>query len=247
MFDRSTDQDARDDTVGYHADATTIEVGGQVSLGENLALVMAAGSETSTLQDDSRDSQITGSSAVGGAALNYANGPVEFSGAVNGAYGSYRSTRTITVADDTATATAKPQQWQIGAHLRAAHSVPMISGTYYVKPFIDGHAIFVSNDAFTENGTSPFNLAVAGRSDTALLGGVGTEFGAHFRNASGLVFHPFVSLEAEFDNALDWTTTAHFADQPAGAPFAVRTESRDPGTIGSGLLMWPTRLTGHSR
>jgi hypothetical protein len=230
VFDRSTDQDARNDTVGYHADAYTLEVGGQVNLSENLALVVAAGSENSTLQDADRDSQITGNTVITGASLNYAIGPVELSGAVDGAYGSYRSTRTITVADDVATANAEPRQWQIGAHLRAAYSVPMFSGTYYVKPFVDGHAIYVSDDAFTEGGTSLFNLAVDGRSDTAILGGVGTEFGAHFRTSSGAVFHPFVSLAVEFDSALDWTTTAHFADQPAGAPFAVRTAG--PGTLG---------------
>jgi hypothetical protein len=230
VFDRSTDQDARADTVGYHADAYTVEVGGQVSLTDKLALVVSAGSESSTLQDDNRDSQITGNTAIGGAALNYANGPVQLSGAVDGAYGSYRSTRTVTVADDSATADATPRQWQIGAHLRAAYSVPMFGDTYYVKPFMDGHAIYVSNSAFTESGASAFNLAVAGRSDTALLGGIGTEFGAHYRSSSGVVLHPFVSLEVEFDSALDWTTTAHFADQPAGAPFSVRTAG--PGTLG---------------
>jgi hypothetical protein len=229
VFDRSTDQDARDDTVGYHADAYTLEVGSQVSLSENLALVVAAGSENSTLQDDPRDSQITGSTAMGGAALNYANGPVELSGAVDGAYGWYRSARTITVANDSATANAEPRQWQIGAHLRAGYSIPMSSATYF-KPFIDGHAIYVSNNAFTESGTSPFRLAVDGRSDTAILGGVGAEFGAHYRTPSGVVFHPFVSAAVEFDSALDWTTTAHFADQPAGAAFAIRTAG--PGTLG---------------
>ena len=229
VFERSTDQDARADTVGYHADATTVEVGGQVSLNDKLALVFALGSEDSTLRDDNRDSQITGSTAIGGAALNYANGAVELSGAVDGAYGDYRSTRTITVGDEEDAANAKPRQWQIGTHVRAAYSVPMGSVTY-LKPFVDGHAILVSNDAFTENGSSPFRLSVNGRSDTALLGGVGTEFGANFVYASGLEFHPFVSAAVEFDNDLQWTTTAHFADQPAGAPFAVKTAG--PGTLG---------------
>jgi uncharacterized protein with beta-barrel porin domain len=215
--------------VGYHANATTVEVGGQVRLNDQLALVVALGSEDSTMRDDNRDSQITGNTAIGGAALNYANGPVELSGAVDGAYGDYRSTRTITVGNEEDTANAKPRQWQIGTHVRAAYSVPM-GGVTYIKPFIDGHAIFVSNDAFTETGTSPFRLAVNGRSDTALLGGVGTEFGANFVYPSGLVFHPFVSAAIEFDNDLQWTTTAHFADQPAGAAFAVKTAG--PGTLG---------------
>jgi hypothetical protein len=229
LFDRSTDQDARADTVGYHADATTVEVGGQVRLNDELALVVALGFEDSTMRDDNRDSQITGDTVIGGAALNYANGPVELSAAIDGAYGDYRSTRTITVGNEEDTANAKPQQWQIGTHLRAAYSVPMGSVTY-IKPFVDGHAIFVSNDAFTESGTSPFNLAVNGHSDTALLGGVGAEFGANLVYPSGVVFHPFVSAAIEFDNDLQWTTTAHFADQPAGAPFAVKTAG--PGTLG---------------
>jgi hypothetical protein len=229
VFDRSTDQDARADTVGYHADAYTIEVGGQVSLSDELALVLAAGSESSTMQDDARDSQINGNTAIFGGALNYANGPVQVSGALDGAYGWYRSTRTIAVADDAEAADARPRQWQIGAHLRAGYSVPM-SDALYIKPFIDGHAIYVSNNAFTESGTSPFRLAVDGRSNTALLGGVGTEFGAHFTNSSGVMFHPFVSAAVEFDSALDWTTSAHFADQPASAAFAIRTAG--PGTLG---------------
>jgi hypothetical protein len=229
VFERSTDQDARADTVGYHADATTVEVGGQFALNDKLSLVFALGSEDSTMRDDNRDSRITGSTAIGGAALNYANGPVELSGAVDGAYGDYRSTRTITVGDEQDTATAKPRQWQIGTHFRAAYSVPVAS-VVYIKPFVDGHAIFVSNDAFTESGSSPFRLAVDGRSNTALLGGVGTEIGANFVYPSGLEFHPFVSAAVEFDNDLQWTTTAHFADQPAGAPFAVRTAG--PGTLG---------------
>jgi hypothetical protein len=61
-------------------------------------------------------------------------------------------------------------------------------------------------------GPSPFRLAVDGRSDTAIPGGVRTEFGAHHRTSSGIEFHPFVSFEVEFDSALDWTTTAHFAE-----------------------------------
>ena len=62
------------------------------------------------------------------------------SGAVDGAYGDYRSTRTITVGDEEDAANAKPRQWQIGTHVRAAYSVPMGSVTY-IKPFVDGHAI----------------------------------------------------------------------------------------------------------
>jgi hypothetical protein len=41
---------------------------------------------------------------------------------------------------------------------------------------------------------------------------------------------PTPRYSVEFDSALDWTTTAHFADQHAGAPLSVRTAG--PGTLG---------------
>src|SRR6202020_1999953 len=102
-------------------------------------------------------------------------------------------------ANEAAPPYADPRTWQMGAHLRAGYMVPMSSYIYF-KPFIDGHAIYVSNDAFTESGTSPFRLSVDGRSNTALLGGVGTEFGAHYVSSSGVLFHPFISAALEFDS-----------------------------------------------
>jgi uncharacterized protein with beta-barrel porin domain len=39
-----------------------------------------------------------------------------------------------------------------------------------------------------------------------------------------------VSAEAEFDGNSQWTTTAHFAEAPAGQTFDVKTAA--PGTLG---------------
>ncbi len=155
MNGNSTDQDAGRDTVGYHADAYTLDVGGQVSLSERTALVASIGSEKSQFHGDDLNVRVKGDAAVAGVGLNYVYGPWEFSGAIDGAYGWYRSTRLVTVGDDTGTADAKPRQWQVGGHLRAAYSIPF-NGGLYAKPFADAHVIRIANNSFTEEGTSPF-------------------------------------------------------------------------------------------
>ena len=66
----------------------------------------------------------------------------------------------------------------MGLHLHSGYSFAL-TNTLYAKPFLDGHAIRITDDAFTEEGTSPFRLAVDGRTDTAWLGATGVEFGAH--------------------------------------------------------------------
>jgi outer membrane autotransporter protein len=225
----SSDQDARADTEGYHANAQTLEVGGQIGLSDRLALVGTLGSEKTRFHGDDNSSHIQGDSALGGVGLNFADGPLELSGAVDGAYGWYRSSRTITVGEESDTVTSNPRQWQLGAHVRAAYEIPF-AGHSYVKPFVDGHAIRVSNEGFTEEGASPFRLTVNSRTDTALSGGTGIELGTYIPTSFGAQFHPFISAAALFGQSTQWTTTAQFADQPAGGSFDVRTAG--PGTVG---------------
>jgi hypothetical protein len=225
----SSDQDARADLEGYHADAYMLEVGGQFGLSDRLALVGSVGSEKSQFHGDDGSSHINGDSAVAGLGLNFANGPLELSGAIDGAYGWYRSYRTITVGTDSEAANATPRQWQLGAHARAGYEVPF-AGRTYVKPFVEGHAIRVTNDSFTEDGNSPFRLTVNRRSDTAVLGGGGLEIGTYMPTHLGAELHPFISAAAQFGQHVQWTTTAQFAGQAAGPSFDVRTAG--PGTVG---------------
>jgi outer membrane autotransporter protein len=196
-------------------------------------LVGSIGSEKSQFQGDNQSGQVAGSTAVGGIGLNYAYGPWELSGALDTAYGWYRSTRIVTVGDESGTADANPRQWQMGLHLHSGYSFAL-SNTLYAKPFVDGHAIRVTDDAFTEEGTSPFRLAVDGRTDTTWLGETGVEFGAHLPLNSGAELHPYVSAAAEFNRDQAWMTTAHFADVASGPDFNLATAG--PGTLGRFVL-----------
>jgi hypothetical protein len=225
----STDQSARGDTVGYHADAYTVDFGGQVGLSDRLALVGSLGYESSDFRGDDATSHIEGNAGLAGLGLNFVDGALELSGAIDGAYGWYRSYRTITVGPESQAANANPRQWQIGLHLRGGYEIP-IGGSTYIKPFLDGHLIRVSNDSFTEDGNSPFRLTVDGRSDDAVQGGAGVEMGLHIPMRSGMEVHPFVSAAVEFGQKGQWTTSAHFASQSAAQGFSIRTAG--PGTTG---------------
>ena len=100
----------------------------------------------------------------------------------------------------------------------------------YFKPFVEGHAIRVTDSSFAEDGTSPFRLAVDGQSNTALVGGTGIELRSYIPTKFGGELHPFISAAAEFGQNVQWTTSAHFADQPVGKGFDVRTAG--PATLG---------------
>ena len=54
--------------------------------------------------------------------------------------------------------------------------------------------------------------------------------GTYLPTSFGAEFHPFISAAALFGQSTQWTTTAQFADQPAGGSFDVRTAG--PGTVG---------------
>ena len=97
-------------------------------------------------------------------------------------------------------------------HLRAAYDMLKESDSF-VRPFAEVHAVRVSNDAFTEAGTSPFRLAVEGQADTALIGVAGLELGTKMPLSTKVTLRPFASAAVEYGSPRSWTTTARFAGQ----------------------------------
>ncbi|WP_199553867.1 autotransporter outer membrane beta-barrel domain-containing protein [Sandaracinobacteroides hominis] len=223
-----TTQDESADTLGYSADAFALQTGGQLPLSDNLALTGSIAYESTKFRDESRTARISGDSLVGGLGLLYTPARLELSAGIDAAYGWYKSSRTITVGLSEQ-ASAKPEQSQIGGHVRAAYNL-LDGGTTFFRPFVEGHAIHVSNKAFTEGGTSPFRLAVEAQSDTALIGVAGVELGTKLPLSAKVTLRPFASAAIEYGSAREWTTTARFADQPQGDSFDLTTAG--PGTLG---------------
>ncbi len=225
----STTQDRSFDTLGYKADAGALQAGLQLPVSDRLAVTGSLAYENSKFNDETGSARITGDSIVGGLGIFYTPARWQLSAGIDLAYGWYNSRRTITLGVSEQ-ADANPEQAQIGGHVRAA--VNLVEGrSGFVRPFVEGHVILVSNKAFTETGISPFRLAVEGQSDTALIGAVGIEFGGIVALSPTVSLRPFATAAAAFGNPNDWTTTARFADQPQGNSFNVITAG--PGTLGS--------------
>lgn len=229
VLGNGSEQKETNDALGYRADATAVQAGGQLQLSPDLALTGSVAYENSRLRDADGSARVNGDAALGGVGLLYDAGRLELSGGLDAASGKYRSTRDVAVAGFDDQATARPKQWQVGAHLRAAYSVP-VGKEGFVRPFVEGHAIRVEDKAFTEGGNSPFRLAVEGNTDTAMIGVAGVELGGSVHLGNGMTLRPFASAAAEFSNNRDWTTTARFADQPQSDNFDVITAG--PGTVG---------------
>ena len=68
------------------------------------------------------------------------------------------------------------------------------------------------------------------QADTALIGVAGVELGTKLPLSSKVTLRPFASAAIEYGSPRDWTTTARFADQPAGDSFDLTTAG--PETLG---------------
>lgn len=223
-----TTQDAGTDTLGYTADSWATQKGVQLPVSDDLALTGSIAYENTKFRDGNGSARITGDSLVGGVGLLYTPAQWELSAGIDAAYGWYKSRRTITLGL-TEEANAKPEQSQVGGHVRAAINV-LDGGKSFVRPFVEGHAIHVSNKAFTETGNSPFRLAVEGESNTAFIAVAGVEMGTKLPLSTKVTLRPFASAALEYGSPRDWTTTARFADQPQGDSFDLKTAG--PETLG---------------
>ncbi|TPE63088.1 autotransporter outer membrane beta-barrel domain-containing protein [Sandaracinobacter neustonicus] len=220
-------QDSSADRLGYKADSWAMQKGLQLPLSDTLALTLSSAYENTKFRDG--DARIKGGSIVAGIGLFYGAERLELSGAIDAAYGWYKSSRSIALGGISEQASAKPEQSQIGGHVRASYSLSAGSNGF-VRPFVEGHAIRVSNKAFTETGPSPFRLAVEGQADTALIGVAGLEVGTKLPLSAKVMLRPFASAALEYGSPRSWTTTARFAEQPQGDSFDLTTAG--PETLG---------------
>ncbi len=221
-------QKAGTDELGYEADAFVSQMGVQLPVSGVLALTGSLAYESTEFRGGDGSARVTGDSLIGGLGLLFTPAQWEFSAGIDAAYGWYKSERKITLGF-TEQVSAKPEQAQMGVHVRAAVNL-LENGESFVRPFAEGHAIRVSNKAFTETGASPFRLAVDAEADTALIGVAGLEVGTKLMISSKIALRPFASVALEYGRPRDWTTTARFAERPQDGRFDLKTAG--PETLG---------------
>jgi len=224
------------DAAGYKAETQTIEAGMQHELHDGLTLGGAIGYEHNQFRDTDGMGSVRGDGIIGGIGLRYDRGPLTLSGVIEGGYGSYDSTRTVAVGDRADQARAKPDVLSGGVHLQASYTQNF--GDSYLKPFAELRGIQVRGDAYTEHGSSPFNLAVQSQSQFSAGGGLGVEWGTTHALANGTSLGVYINGAVEAGDGNDWTTRAHFVDETADNSFALHTNVPDTyGRFGLGMTL----------
>jgi hypothetical protein len=222
-----TSQDATSDALGYSATAESFQLGLQRQIATHWFLSGSVAYEMSQFDSDDYSAKITGNSLLAGTYLRYHNGPLTVSVAVDTGYGWYDSKRTISVGNTSDLATASPKVWHAGLHSRIGYELPL-GVSAYIRPFVDGHAVYVHSDAYAEAGSSPFNLAVEGEGNVAVAGAAGLEAGGRIKlNDAGAYVRPFASASYEALNGNSWAAMAHFVGQTASQSFRTLTPAPD--------------------
>ena len=144
---------------GYHQLATTYQTGGQFEFSPGWFIGGSLGYEQSWLTGDS--AKVSGQAGLAGLMIKHQTGPWLLSADLDGGFGSYQSTRPISVGSQTGTAIGSPDVFHIGGHVRAAYQMPL-AGAMYVEPSLTLGVLDTNMAAYGETGSTSFNLNVHG-------------------------------------------------------------------------------------
>lgn len=223
------ERDASGDDPAFDLDAVTTSIGGQAKLGDGLFVGGALGWESSRLSAGAEATSVDGDSYLVAVSLKRETGPWTLTGAVDLGWGNYDITRDIALGTTKVTAKGSPDAFTADAHLRAAYQIPR--DAWYLEPALDVDLVYVDLDGYTESGAGEFDLEVDGTDTVVLTGTPWLKLGRRIDLADGGVIDAFVSGGVSLSTGEDFSTTAHFADAPAGAG-DFTTEIDNPTVIG---------------
>ncbi len=144
---------------GYRQLAATYQSGGQFEFSPGWFIGGSLGYEQSWLTGDG--AKVSGQAGLAGLMVKHQTGPWLLSADLDGGFGSYQSTRAISVGSQTGTAIGSPDVFHIGGHVRAAYQVPL-AGAMYVEPSLTLGVLDTHLMGYGETGSTSFNLNVHG-------------------------------------------------------------------------------------
>jgi outer membrane autotransporter protein len=204
--------------VGYTVDSKLLQFGGQKQLAPGWFLGGSIAYDSSDYAADNVPAQVDGQGVTLGAVLKRQDGPWILSGAVDAGYGWYDSSRTVSLGTAGTTATASFNGQHAGLHGRIAYQLPQDG--WYLKPYLDLHAIWQRTEAYTESGAGALDLSVSRSSATQLVASPMLELGGRFDLGPKLVLKPVLGIGGSFFNKNEWNTQVRFVGSPS-APIEV--------------------------
>ncbi|MGF6986181.1 hypothetical protein QFZ99_005722 [Paraburkholderia atlantica] len=222
---------------GFGWQGTTMKVGGQVQLQPGWFLGGAIGYETDRFTGNDNLTSANGNALLGVVALKHEIGPWTFSGAVDASYGWLNSSRVIPSAN--AVATASPNSFNLGMHMRAAYQIPF--GRFYLEPALDGDLNYINLPGYTESGAGALNLKVNSANSVIATGTPNLRIGTRAQIGSATV-DAYVGAGVSFIAGNSYTTNASFATAPGFGSFTnTLTNAHVAGKFSAGVEVYTTK------
>jgi outer membrane autotransporter protein len=217
LWSRAMNNDSRLDgsstRVGYGANASKFQIGGQKDIGDGWFIGGSIGhDDTST---SASQSSVKGSGWTAALIAKKQLGDWIVSGSVDAGTGSYDSQRQVQLGDAPAVAAASFNANHIGLHGRVARQIAMDG--WYLKPYVDMHAVHLHTGAYDETGAGALNLKVNSASGTSYTVTPMLEAGSIFNIGNGMQLRGYMSGGVAFSNQNAWTASASLAGSVAEA------------------------------
>ena len=201
--------------VGYTADTQSMQFGGQRRIADGWYLGGSAAYDTTSFQGAEGTGNVNGHGATVGAVLKRELGAWTFSGAADLGQGTYDTSRNITFPGFAALASGEFRAQQAGLHSRIAYMIPQ--DAWYLKPYLDLHAVHIHTSSYTESGAGALGLSVSGASDTMLSASPMLEAGGRWDLDGGMALRPYMALGAVVHNKNAWGASSQLIGSAPGA------------------------------
>lgn len=215
--------------AGFHADATTVQIGGQFEAWDNVFVAASLGQEASSLASASGASAADGNAWMGGLGLKYQSGPLLASAMIDFGTGSFDTSRRIVLGSDDVTARGTADATNAGIHGRVSYQLPYQG--FYLRPSLNLDASHVDLDGYAETGAGEYNVTVDGTDGWVFAATPAIEIGTRVEAGNGTVLRPYLALGAAFTSGNDWAIDSRFSGaSPSAEGFTSTTDN--PDTLG---------------
>ncbi|MBB3181637.1 autotransporter outer membrane beta-barrel domain-containing protein [Variovorax sp. Sphag1AA] len=194
VVDSRTTRNATSDELGFRLSDTGLQAGLQRRIGGNWFAGGAIAYVSEQLQANGVDHRIDGNNLSVAGALKYASGPWTIAGSADLGYGRYDDARQIAFAQIHAQARGEFDMWHAGLHARIAYSVP--TDGFYLRPYLDLHAVRVRTGNYAESGAGALNLQMDSNAQNFFAASPMLELGSHQVTIGGADLRGFAAVGA---------------------------------------------------
>uniref|UniRef100_UPI001C441309 autotransporter outer membrane beta-barrel domain-containing protein n=1 Tax=Variovorax sp. dw_308 TaxID=2721546 RepID=UPI001C441309 len=236
-----TSRDGTADEAGFGMSNSALQAGAQRRIAEGWFAGGAVSYDNTRLHANGVDQSVDGSSGSVAGVLKYQTGPWTFSGSADLGYGSYDSTRHIAFAQTVAQAKGDFHMWHAGVHGRIAYAMPMDG--FYLRPYLDLHAVRVQTSDNRETGAGALDLQASGGGQNFFAASPMLEIGTPDMKLGGMEVRGYAAIGATLSKESQASGQARlegWAAAPGVQPFQVNSsipERRGRVELGATLLL----------